>query len=76
MSGLEMLLALYLPNVGRGNFMADVANRGRNDMLRKVIVTLDLASEVEAARHFRRLDDEAYERSQRAIARLDEDGRL
>jgi hypothetical protein len=65
----EDLLKLYQPNVGKGNFQPDVFWRGANEMLAKVIVTLGLATEDEVTARFRKLDEEAWQRGEEAIAR-------
>jgi hypothetical protein len=66
---LEALLKLYHPNTGKGNFQGDVYWRGQNVMLVKVIATLELASEEEVEARFRKLDEEAWQRGEEAIAR-------
>lgn len=72
----ETLLALYRPNVGRGNFQADVAGRGANRMLARVIVALGLASDSEVAAAFRERDAEHSQRSEAYLERLNaEQGR-
>jgi hypothetical protein len=68
---LAVLLKLYRPNTGRGNFQPDVANRGANRILVKIAAALAIASEQEIAEHFKRLDTEALERSEAAIARAE-----
>jgi hypothetical protein len=72
---IEALLKLYSPNTSRGNFMADVANRGANRMLVQVAVALEIASEEEMAAHFKRLDTEAWEQTEAAIARVEAEER-
>jgi hypothetical protein len=66
---LEALLKLYRPNVGKGNFQGDVSWRGGNEMLATVIVTLGLATEDEVKARFRKLDEEAWQRGEEAVAR-------
>lgn len=68
---LAKLLALYKPNIGRGNFQADVANRGANEMLVRVSVALTIAPEDRIRAEFRRLDTEQSERQQAYIDRLE-----
>lgn len=65
----ELLLALYKPSTGTGNFMPDVANRGGNRIVAAALVKLGLATDDEVQREFRRLDNEYEERSQAAIDR-------
>lgn len=67
---LAKLLTLYRPNVQQGNFQADVWARGGNDMLIRVAVALGI-SEDRLRTEFKRLDNEAYDRQQAAIDRME-----
>lgn len=70
-SALDDLLALYHPLTPRGNFQPDIAHRGANEMLSRAIVVLGFATEAEVAAEFRRRDDEAYERSEAFIRKME-----
>lgn len=67
---LSKLLALYKPNVQRGNFQADVAQRGGNRMLASAITTLGLATEAEVAEEFKRRDREHAEEWETYLERV------
>jgi len=63
------LYALYKPNTGRGNFQADVRDRGWNAAVAKVleVLGLDNAKRIEA--RFKVMDEQEWDRQQE---RLDE----
>lgn len=65
------LLGLYQPNVPRGNLLSDVYRRGENAMVSRLLVQLQLLDKPAVVREFRRLDDEAYARTQGTIERLE-----
>lgn len=72
---LALLLSLYRPNVPDGNFLGDAAARGGNAMLKRVIVTINLADEADVEEQFRRLDreqDERFDRFRAAQERKDD----
>lgn len=68
---LDTLLTLYRPNVGSGNFQPDVAARGGNQILARVIVALELDDEDGVRARFRELDLQAFARWRQAAIAAD-----
>lgn len=67
-NGLDTLFRLYRPNVGGGNL--DAPARARNEGLREAALVLGLTTTEGWEKRRREIDNEAYERSERSIARL------
>lgn len=67
----EVLMGLYKPRIGGGNFQPDVFTRGANQMLVKAAVALGVATEEQMTAGFKVLDDAYDQRVEAAIARAE-----